>query len=66
MLWVIGLIFLFVLVFGPTLWVRWVIKAHSEDLEGVPGTGGELAEHLLTRLGGRRRRCGSIPRGRPL
>ncbi|MBT7333412.1 MAG: zinc metallopeptidase [Gammaproteobacteria bacterium] len=51
MLWVIGLIFLFVLVFGPTLWVRWVIKAHSEDLEGVPGTGGELAEHLLTRLG---------------
>lgn len=38
------------LVFGPTLWVRWVIKAHSDEIEGMPGTGGELAKHLLERF----------------
>lgn len=35
------------LVFGPNLWVRWVMRRYAEDLAGMPGTGGELAQHLI-------------------
>ena len=42
---------LVVLVFAPSLWVRWVMNAYSKDLEGMPGTGGELAQHLVDRFG---------------
>ena len=37
-------------VFGPSLWVRWVMNAHSEEIPGMPGTGGELARHLVERF----------------
>ncbi len=50
MLWVIVIAVLLVLVFGPTLWVRWVLRAYSDEIEGMPGTGGELASHLLERF----------------
>lgn len=40
-----------VVVFAPSLWVRWVMHAYSKDLEGMPGTGGELAQHLIQRFG---------------
>jgi Zn-dependent membrane protease YugP len=46
----LGLI-LVVVVFAPSLWVRWVMNAYSEDLDGMPGTGGELAQHLIERFG---------------
>ena len=36
-----------VLVFGPNLWVRWVMKRYADNLTGMPGTGGELAQHLI-------------------
>ncbi len=51
MSWVLGLGVLVVLVFGPTLWVRWVMVRHGEELPNMPGTGGELAEHLVSSLG---------------
>ena len=35
----------------PTLWVRWVMQRYSADLPDLPGTGGELAQHLIERLG---------------
>ena len=49
MIWllVLGLL----LVFMPTLWVRWVMQRYSADLPDLPGTGGELAQHLIERLG---------------
>jgi len=31
----------------PTLWVRWTIDRHAGDRPDLPGTGGELARHLL-------------------
>jgi uncharacterized protein len=49
-LWLIVIVVVMALVFGPTLWVRWVINAHSDEIEGMPGTGGELAKHLLERF----------------
>ncbi len=50
MLWILLVAVVLVLVFGPMLWVRWVMGAYSDEIEGMPGTGGELAEHLLQRF----------------
>jgi uncharacterized protein len=35
------------LVFGPQLWVRRVLGQHGADRPDLPGTGAELARHLL-------------------
>ena len=37
--------------FAPRLWVKHVFKKYSAPIKQLPGTGGELAQHLLTRLG---------------
>ena len=39
------------LVFAPGLWARWTLKRHSQDRPDFPGTGGELARHLLDEAG---------------
>ncbi len=39
------------LAFLPQLWVRGVIAKHANDRADIPGTGGELARHLLDRMG---------------
>ena len=46
MLW-LGLAFMLLAIFGPMLWVQTVMAAHRGDREDLPGTGGELARHLL-------------------
>lgn len=35
------------LLYGPQLWARYTFKKYSEQQEHFPGTGGELARHLL-------------------
>ena len=50
MLWPLVIVGVLALVFGPNLWVRWVMRNHGQDIDGMPGTGGELAEHLLQRF----------------
>lgn len=47
MLWLMLIVVVLALVFGPTLWVKWVMRAYGDEIEGMPGTGGELAQHLL-------------------
>ena len=42
---------LLAIVIGPSLWVRWQLSRHKADRPDFPGTGGELARHLLDRLG---------------
>ncbi|MGH1487458.1 MAG: zinc metallopeptidase [Cellvibrionaceae bacterium] len=44
-----GIAFL-LLAYGPSLWVRFVLRKHSDEIAGMPGTGGELAEHLVERF----------------
>ncbi len=39
------------LVLGPQIWVWWVFRQHGQSREDFPGTGGELARHLLNRFG---------------
>ena len=38
------------LVMGPQLWIRWVFFRYRSDLPGIPGTGAELARHLIGRF----------------
>ncbi len=38
------------LIFGPQLWVSHVLKKYSTHRPEIPGTGGELARHLLDRF----------------
>jgi uncharacterized protein len=35
----------------PQYWVRWTIRRHGMPRPDLPGTGGELARHLLDRFG---------------
>lgn len=37
-------------VFGPQRWAQYTFKRYSKPLERIPGTGGELAVHLLQRF----------------
>lgn len=43
----IGILLLLGLVFGPSIWVKHVLKKHGEERPDLPGTGAELARHLL-------------------
>jgi uncharacterized protein len=45
----LGLIIL--LVYAPQLWVRHVMKRHSSPEPRLRGTGGELAQHLISKFG---------------
>lgn len=48
MIYILGFITIAVCILGPNLWVRHVLKKHHKLLPGMPGTGGELALHLLS------------------
>ena len=43
-------ILLLVLILGPQWWVKFVLNKHSANLPQMPGTGGELARHLLNKF----------------
>ena len=47
---VLLMIIIGVVVFGPQLWTRRVFAKHSAPRPDYPGTGGELARHLLNRF----------------
>lgn len=46
---IIGAI-LAILIYLPSFWVRQVMSTYSKSLDEIPGTGGELAEHLINRF----------------
>lgn len=48
MIWLIAMVV--GAVFLPSLWVRWVMKRYARELPDLPGTGGELAKHLIQRF----------------
>ena len=47
MIAIVLIIGLLALMFGPSLWTKWVLRKHGRDRVDFPGTGGELARHLL-------------------
>ncbi|MFT6732582.1 MAG: Zn-dependent membrane protease YugP [Polaribacter sp.] len=48
MLIVILVVCVFLLILAPQWWVKYVLAKHNKALDGMPGTGGELANHLLS------------------
>lgn len=50
MVYAVLLVLLMALVYGPNIWVKHVIRKHNRPLEGMPGTGAELANHLIERF----------------
>lgn len=48
---IIGLLLILALAVLPTLWVKAVLARHNGDRPDFPGTGGELARHLLDGMG---------------
>lgn len=48
---IFGLALLILLIYGPQLWVSRVLTRYSSPDEHFPGTGGELASHLIKRFG---------------
>ena len=49
MIYIILIIFFATLFFLPQWWVKYVMKRHNKNIEALPGTGGELAQHLIER-----------------
>ena len=47
----LGALLLAALIFGPQLWVRHALRRHAVERSDFPGTGGELARHLLDLAG---------------
>ena len=50
MVYAVGVFIVLALIFGPSLWVKMVMSRYSSEKPGMPGTGGELAEHLIERF----------------
>jgi len=46
----LALIILIIVLFGPQLWASYVLKRYNSNIDELPGTGGELALHLLKRF----------------
>lgn len=44
------IILLLALLFGPQLWVQYVLRKYNTPRQYIPGTGGELAQHLVKRF----------------
>jgi hypothetical protein len=48
---IVGGVLLLLLVFGPMAYVKWAMARHGNERPDLPGTGGELARHLLDEAG---------------
>ncbi|MFK7978258.1 MAG: zinc metallopeptidase [Halioglobus sp.] len=49
MIYAAFLLLFVLLAYGPQIWVKWVLDKHHKTIPGMPGTGGELAQHLIER-----------------
>ena len=46
----LGALLLLAVIFGPSLWVKFVMRRYSSEKPEMQGTGGELAKHLIERF----------------
>lgn len=51
MIYILLTFLLLLCAFGPAVWVRYNFWRYSKTIDTLPGTGGELATHLLKRFG---------------
>ena len=45
-----GALIVLAIIFGPSLWVKFVMRKYSSENPEIPGTGGELAKHLIEKF----------------
>ena len=45
-----GALIVIAVIFGPSLWVKLIMSRYSSEKPEMPGTGGELAKHLIKRF----------------
>ena len=45
-----GALIVLAIIFGPSLWVKFVMRRYSSENPDIPGTGGELAKHLIKKF----------------
>ena len=50
MIFIAGVLIVLAIIFGPSLWVKLVMWRYSSNKPEMPGTGGELAKHLIKRF----------------
>jgi Zn-dependent membrane protease YugP len=50
MLYIVIILVLISLLFGPQIWAKWILQKYSTPHPLLSGTGGEFAKHLLARL----------------
>jgi len=50
MLFLILLLLLVALIYGPQIWAKRILTKYSKHRDDFPGTGGQLARHLLDKL----------------
>lgn len=50
MLFALAGLVLVVAIYGPSLWVRYVMHRHGDQIADMPGNARELAEHLIRRF----------------
>ena len=48
---IVGILLLLGAIFGPQFWIKHAMKKHAVHRADFPGTGGELARHLLDSFG---------------
>ncbi len=48
---ILGIALLLALTLGPQLWIKQQMSRHSAERPDLPGTGGELAQHLVEHYG---------------
>ncbi len=49
-MWILAIIVFSILIFAPSLWVRYTLKRYAFHRKDFPGTGGEFAQHLAKRF----------------
>ncbi len=50
MLYLLLLVLIIAAILGPQIWANFVLNHHKQERRDFPGTGGELARHLIKRL----------------
>jgi len=50
MLWILIILLVIALVVAPSVWVKFTLKRYATERDDLPGTGGELARHLISRF----------------
>lgn len=50
MTYLILILFFVALIFGPQWWAQWTFRRYAKSRDDIPGTGAELARHLLKKM----------------